>query len=218
MTAVSRPPASAFTRPPKTLPVVPEAIPQELRSLCQWVCWRWELRDGKWTKPPHQPSGQYAACTRRETWGSFEEAFAAYQRGEFDGVGFVLTDNDPYAAVDLDHCRDPHTGHVEEWAREIIAQLPTYWEISPSGTGLRAMARATLPPKGRKEGDKEMYDSGRYVTITGDHLEEGEVAISDCQEAITCLHAHLFGDGNKPEANQQVGSGRVLELDDDELP
>ena len=30
-------------------------IPAELRALPQWVCWRYENRNGKTTKPPIDP-------------------------------------------------------------------------------------------------------------------------------------------------------------------
>jgi len=32
--------------------IEPKNIPEELRALPQWVCWRHETRNGKTTKPP----------------------------------------------------------------------------------------------------------------------------------------------------------------------
>jgi hypothetical protein len=38
---------------PKLMPVNPENIPHDLKVGKQFVVWKWELRDGKWTKPPY---------------------------------------------------------------------------------------------------------------------------------------------------------------------
>ena len=51
-------------------------IPAELRSLCQWVCWRLEARDGKSTKVPYHPSGSRADATDPATWSSFADVTA----------------------------------------------------------------------------------------------------------------------------------------------
>ncbi len=34
-----------------------------LRITPRWVCWKYIKRGGKWTKPPVQPSGQFAEST-----------------------------------------------------------------------------------------------------------------------------------------------------------
>ena len=39
--------------------------------------------------------------------------------------------------LDLDHCRDPESGALTEWAADLISRAPrSYTEISVSGTGL----------------------------------------------------------------------------------
>ena len=41
------------------------------------------------------------------TWSTFERAFATYdtyRTDGIDGVGFVLTVDDPFVGIDLDHC------------------------------------------------------------------------------------------------------------------
>lgn len=52
------------------------------------------------------------------------------------GVGFVLTQNDPFVFIDLDQCIEPNTGAVQAWARGVLKQIPSYTGISPSGLGL----------------------------------------------------------------------------------
>ena len=158
---------------PQTLAVQVECIPSDLKALPQWVCWRWKKRGDKWTKPPFQPSGAHAASNDSATWSTFEEVVAAYIKGGFAGIGFVLTKDDGIVGIDLDHCVDADTGEISSCAREIINAMDSYTERSPSGTGLRILARGKLPGTGRKRGNIEVYDRGRYLTVTGQVVPEG---------------------------------------------
>jgi primase-polymerase (primpol)-like protein len=128
----------------------------------------------------------------------YEEALR-YQRDEgMAGVGFVFCDNDPFVGVDLDDCRDPQTGALEEWAQKIIRQLDSYTEISPSGTGVKIWVRAKIPSvMGRRKGKVEMYDRARFFTVTGQHLPGTPTTIEDRQTQVSALHRSLFG---PPEA------------------
>ena len=193
------------TSTPPTLEVRPVGIPAELRGLPQWVVWRWEKRDGRWSKPPRQATNpsRYAKSTDPGTWGTADQALAAYWRKsnrhrDADGVGFVLSPDDPYAGIDLDHVRDPDTGKIEPWALDIVRNLDSYSEVSPSGTGLRIMARGGLPDGGRKRGRIEAYDSGRYLTLTG-HALPGFDVIGDRTGELAAFHAAYLADP-KPEA------------------
>src|SRR5437016_1793199 len=82
---------------PKALPVNQDGIPDDLKALPQWVCWRYQQRPDKkgslkWTKPPINPrTGQLAKSTDASTWGTFAEAFDHYQNQQLDGIGFVFS-------------------------------------------------------------------------------------------------------------------------------
>ena len=53
-------------------------------------------------------------------------------------ITYVLTKDDPFAAIDLDHCRDASTGSIDSWAQKFLARSRgAYVEITPSGDGLR---------------------------------------------------------------------------------
>ena len=174
-------------------------IPEELKALPQWVRWRYEERDGKTTKVPYSAnSNMRASSTDGNTWTSFGEALAASREGDWNGVGFVFTAEDDFAGVDLDNCRNPVTGEIDPKAREIIDALNSYTEVSPAGTGLHVICRGSLPPSGRVKrntgwGGLEMYDSGRYFTVTGDHLEGTPLTIEERGEQLTALHERYFG-------------------------
>src|SRR5215203_1275376 len=96
---------------------------QNIRDLRQWLCWRTEERDGKPTKVPFSPlTGEKASTTDPETWADYSEAVKACKEHGCGGVGFVFTEDDPYGGVDLDKCREPESGEIEDWARELIEQ------------------------------------------------------------------------------------------------
>jgi putative DNA primase/helicase len=92
------------------------------------------------------------------------------ESGDYEGVGFVFCSADPYVGIDLDHCRDPETGEIEEWAREIIEGFEfKYVEASPSGEGVHVITRGV-----RKQGVNtervEIYGQNRFFTKTGEIL------------------------------------------------
>jgi primase-polymerase (primpol)-like protein len=166
---------------PQALPVQADNISPELKERPDFVLWRYEYRPESknlWTKVPYQVNGQRASSTNPGTWNTFEavlEALLAHP-GRFDGIGFALSPDDPFIGFDLDHCRDPLDGSIESWAQGVINRLQSYTEITPteitpSGTGIRIIVKGKLPPGGRKKGNFEVYESGRFVTLTGHHLE-----------------------------------------------
>jgi putative DNA primase/helicase len=80
----------------------------------------------------------------------------------------VFSTGDPYAGADLDDCRNPETGELEEWAAKIVQDLDGYAEVSPSGKGVHIIVRGKAPNK--KRGKVEAYSSERYFTMTGQVL------------------------------------------------
>jgi hypothetical protein len=123
---------------------------------------------------------------------------ACRERGYY-GIGFVFTADDPFCGVDLDRCRDAVTGEVEEWAREIIRELDSYTEMSPSGTGVHILVRATLPEGRNRNGRIEIYDHDRYFTVSGCHLEGTPSTIEERQERLLLLRRRVLGE--QPSAN-----------------
>ena len=144
-----------------------ENIPERLTERPQWVNWRLEERG----KVPYTPGTlRRASSTELMTWRTFSEALAAYEAGEppYDGIGFMFCSADPFAGIDLDKCRNPETGKVAEWAREIISSVQEgYVEASPSGTGIHIIVEGTVRGGGMRKGKLEMYSQGRFFTITG---------------------------------------------------
>ena len=156
---------------PPLLRPLPEAVPAELRSIARWVGWKARLKlHGKLDKLPCSPhTGSVGDVHDPTSWGSFEQAVAAMRRYRLDGIGIVLNGEDSLVGVDLDGCIDD-AGTIAPWAQEIITELDSYTERSPSGRGLRLFAFGGLPAGRRKVGDLEMYDDVRFLTVTGRQL------------------------------------------------
>lgn len=164
--------------PPRPTPlrVQAEAVPASLLGCRRWVVWNYELSDLRWTKVPYVSTepARKASSTNPATWRTSREALDTYYDGKCDGIGFVLGQfgdaADRVVGVDLDHCVD-ESGLVAEWAQRIIARLDSYTELSPSGRGVRVFLLADgVPGPRRRKGPVEMYDTGRYLTVTGHHI------------------------------------------------
>ena len=160
------------------LDLIAENTPACLRERRQWVAWRYIERDGKQTKAPVNPhTGGLADSTDSASWGTFEQASeACRQDANLAGIGFVFTADDPYCGVDLDDCLNAETHEPKGWAAEVIGQLDSYTEISPSGTGVKAFLQANKPGrrcrKAYHDGEVEIYDRDRFFTVTGQRLEQ----------------------------------------------
>jgi primase-polymerase (primpol)-like protein len=183
----------------------PESIPAELKAIPRWLLWRLEDRAGKPAKVPYQADGRPAKVNDPATWTTFETALAAYLAGGWSGLGIALAEDDDLTGVDLDKCLNPDTGELDPEAEGIVAMLPTYCEVSPSGRGLRLFAFGKLPQGGRRKGKVEMYESGRYLTVTG-HRFNGHDSIAECTAELAEVHARIFGTGTADDGSKPVDS------------
>ena len=166
-----------------------ETIPDTLLGYEQWVCWTEKERDGKLTKIPVDPStGRYASATDSATWNSFEAAHSRAETDDLSGLGFVFTDDDPLVGVDLDDCRIPETETALDWAEEIVDTLDSFTEISPSGTGFHVILEATLPGDRSRKGDVEIYETDRFFTVTGTHVEGTPETVEARPEGLATVY------------------------------
>lgn len=190
-----------------------ENIPKGLKSLNQWVVWRAVKRGDKWTKPPFNAANpkKPAKVNDPSTWSSFETARRAYENsnGYLTGIGFMLSKDDGFCAWDLDHCIT-ETNMIEEWAMEILEIMDSYTETSPSGTGLRIFFKGSIPSGRRKKGNIEVYQDGRYVTVTSDRIDGSVETIEERTAQAALLHAKIFGESTaskKEPVNNIVSTG-----------
>lgn len=160
-------------------------IPQEMRNYSHFVVWKYEQRDGsdKPTKNLYSPLyGYQASTTSPGTWGSYDDARRAFDAGGWDGIGFVFTDDDPFAGIDLDDTE----GDQADYDRQlrIFDEFQSYAEYSPSGKGVHIIVRGSVA-QGRRRSKIEVYSSQRFFTMTGNVLRDATIA--DCNDKLQVL-------------------------------
>jgi putative DNA primase/helicase len=200
--AVARKEGAAMSISPPSSQSSPaiENIPDELKARRQWVVWRYEFRDRKWTKVPYQPAHPRwkAKTDDPSTWSTFDAAWSTFLAGGFDGIGYVFSKDDPYVGIDLDNCLKD--GRPLEWARDFISDFAgTYGEISPSGNGVKLWCSGKLEGDGTRRngfgpdgsGAIEMYDQRRFFAMTGQMWDETCVYIEEFPLEIAELYAKL---------------------------
>ncbi|MGH2478032.1 MAG: hypothetical protein ACRDHW_00025 [Ktedonobacteraceae bacterium] len=195
-------------------PILFDSIPLRLRAGRQHVLWKREQRNnGDIGKVPYIAFSALAGKTypakvsNSRTWSNFAQAKQAYERGGWDGIGYVL--NESVVLVDLDHCISL-AGVLDPRAREIIDLLNSAAEHSPSD-GAHIYLLGHLPPgaanrytyKGLKI---EVYGTGRYTTLTGRPITGTP---EDLQERTTALANFLAQCQIIQEENTGVCGGGV---------
>ena len=183
-------------------------FPAELLTRAQWILWRGQeerTRQGttKLNKIPINPQTlSKASTTNPRTWASYlycikalPAALEEWQADDPDspctgGVGFVFAADDPYVGIDLDHCREPQSGVMQPWAAQLARVFHTYTELSPSHTGVHLLGQGTVG-QGLKRGPIEVYDRGRYFTVTGAHLPDTPRTLEAVQQPLNWLLASI---------------------------
>jgi putative DNA primase/helicase len=199
---------------------IADNAPSELKAIPRWVGYQLVPKeDGKFDKVPYDPNtGNNASSTNPATWASFDQAIQfARTNAKIHGVSIALTDDDNLVGIDFDGA--VVDGNVVPLVMDAVTLLDTYAEISPSDTGLRIFCYGELPPKGRKKGAAEMYQTGRFMTVTGNHLSNTPGTVNERCAELTALHRQIFGE-DKPNTNpstQQPVSPALLAIDDQAL-
>lgn len=179
-----------------------EYIPDELKKLSNWVCWQAvpDEAGGKIKKLPIDPhTGDLARSNDPSTWSDFNTAVAA--SAGFAGIGFMFG-NCEYFGVDIDGVGDEIAAFKNgenNIITEFITTLQSYTELSQSGKGIHIICKGNLPKQGRRRGNVEMYETGRFFVMTGKPCAE-YMDINECTEAIKALHEKYIGGGREPSA------------------
>ena len=163
-------------------------------------------------KVPYQSNGKRARSDKPNTWTTFRTV--CKQRESLWGIGFMFREKDPYTGIDLDGCLDEN-GKLKAWTEPIVRRLEcvAYGEVSPSGKGIKFWTEGKIPANvGHKvfinaEGQAvksdetggaiEIYDRGRYFTVTG----RGKGEIRNGQGVINWLYKN---DLTKPKISQYL--------------
>jgi primase-polymerase (primpol)-like protein len=158
----------------------------ELQPYSHFVTW---IITAQGKKLPLNPlTGEAASPTNPKTWSTLDQALTALKHGKGTGIGFVFGDDDPFTGIDLDHCIQDNRLTAE--ASDIVTEFWSYTELSPSRTGLHIIVQGTIP-EGRRKKYIEIYTTGRYFTITTNHLTGTPETICERQSQLDRLCASL---------------------------
>lgn len=177
--------------------------PADLQDCEQWLAWK-ESDGRKIPRAPHAYPAwpdRYVDAQNPEVWTSFDTArswcsmltgydlaFSIRDRGEYPGEDLVL--------VDYDDVFDCTAGRIHPTALRHVDRAGTYTDISPSGSGIHLIGRgclpddvqaitAPLPDSSRFPSARiEVYDSARYIAMSGKHLACTPVETRDIQAFI----------------------------------
>jgi len=177
-----------------------ENIPSVLKKARRWVAWSAVPMPRE--DDPHHISkvpmniytGSKASSTDPKTWASFEDAMEQIHR--YSGLGFMLGDG--FFGIDIDHIADDiskyKNGDESNIVYEFVHTMKSYSEYSQSGNGIHIICRGSLPPGGRRHGNVEMYDSGRFFVMTGDIASQYK-KVTEGSEVVKPLHEKYIGGG-----------------------
>lgn len=175
-----------------------KCVPEDLRKHPYWCVWPAEPRSsGGYNKRPVGTKGYPIATNRTQGWDSFTNTLAFYEankgtilhdlKGPISGIGILLHQSCEIVGIDFDHAVNPD-GTIAQWARPLITELMkiTYCELSPSGTGIHAYLYGKKPDgkcKGGPDNNLEIYEWGRFLTVTGYKLDDCANKIASGKEA-----------------------------------
>lgn len=186
-----------------------ENIPSEMKECPVWICWKREERNnGRIAKVPMNPfDGRYGDVTNLAKWTTFEKAVDACKKYNMDGIGFVFSEDYGFVGIDIDHCID-EDGVLSDFAKDIVDELNSYTEFSPSGTGIHIYCKGKLQ-EGKRRDSKlgiEVYDNDRFFTVTGDTgvscMELSDKGIFERTSELKRVYEKYLQGGNKLEHNK----------------
>ncbi|TDL37020.1 DUF927 domain-containing protein [Macrococcoides bohemicum] len=178
-------------------------VPSDLRELDQWIYWKAEYNERRkqFEKVPYKSPSVKASTTNKNTWKSFESCVKNFKADVYDGIGFVLTKEDNLVCLDIDGAVNPETFEpLTEIAKDMIKR--TWYEISPSATGIHCYFKGEIPDNARKKNldlGIELYSHGRYITFTGFNSED--VPINE-DEAVLSEIVEKYFNGKPAPTNE----------------
>lgn len=197
---------------PEYRKVIFENIPVELKGLKIWAVWKPQITQGR-SKPGKVPMSlqvnentgeaevRPASCDNPNTWMTYEDAVKLLKSSKrYKGLSIALSPEPPkegdkqLIGIDLDKAVN-HEGLIRPEFLEAIKTFNTYAELSPTVEegGLRAFCYGSFSlEEGVHKGNIEIYQYGKFLTITGHKLNDVPATIENAQEAITAFRARYF--------------------------
>lgn len=197
-----------------------QSIPHELKQLHHWCGYKLQQRNGKTTKIPIDANtGDLGKSNDESTWADFQTALDSINKFNCDGIGFYF--KPPYFGIDIDGVREDIERYSQDdesdnIVSEFIELMESYSEISVSGNGIHIIAKGELPEGGRRKGNVEIYNNGRFFVMTGNQIGRYSEIIEDEMGKINYLH-HKYIANNEvavTTGNRTNEQGNGLPIDE----
>lgn len=171
----------------------PNKIPTDMASRKAWAC-SFLDDSGELNKRPMMDRTKAASSTDQSTWQE-AGALVTYEPARY---GFMLSNDDPYVVIDLDEPKNANAEDEQEafqvFAAKIIERFASYTEVSNSGKGYHIFIKGDLATCGDRcrTGNVEIYETGRYLIMTGNKIEGAPDEPQAKQEELAAFYAETF--------------------------
>lgn len=156
-------------------------LPSDLRSVPKWCI-------AAPDKSPWTVTGSHASVTNPAHWTDFYSACVLAQQWGA-GIGFVLSEDDEFACIDLDVKDDTSQEDLDRYWK-IVQAFDSYTEFSRSGRGLHIWVRGHIGA-GARRGGVEVYSQQRFMICTGRALPGYAKPVERRQELLDMLLADI---------------------------
>lgn len=223
------------------LPIRDENIPEELRNIKAWTCWKQELnqKKDKYTKVPYNPrTGFRQDFNKANDLMLYDDCKAAIKPNSSyeDSLWFSLQPEMGYTVIDVDfhdlkekhlpladrisetkrRCNEP--GHI---AYKVINTFDSYTEISASGCGIHVFIKGNLPelPEGSRRKSKPCKNTEldievydrHFIGLTGYVLKDKPIA--DAQDVFNKFYTqYIYSEKQKALEKKAAAERAAQEL------
>ena len=194
-----------------------ELIPDEMKAMPRWICWRAvpdpKAHSGISKQPVNPRTGGMAQSNNPQTWADFETAVAVSV--DYAGIGFMFAGSG-YIGIDIDNRPEEldayRNGDYSTIFGQMNESLQTYMEFSQSGNGVHFIGRGTLPDKDFNNRDMgvEMYTGARFFVMTGNLCTE-YVDIGDITEAVKPFYEKYRTKAKRKTYSEPAGQYQLSE-------
>lgn len=178
--------------------------PEDYREVERWITWKETDQGRKVPRAPYAHSkwpDRFVNAQNPEVWTDFPTARGWAEKLPGHGVALVIRDRQEYpdeelVLLDYDDVRDPKSGEIHPVVREHLQQAESYGDVSVSGRGVHLLCRGVLPEGVKTVADKlpgverfpdakiEIYDTARFIAMSGTHLEQTPTRITEAQRFL----------------------------------
>lgn len=212
-------------------------LPEAMKSRPQWLVWRFAKfdgdkkprklpcyvngnmrgwpngrpakKDGKVTPTPEQPNVDQGHELDRQHLVGFDEVLVALRSGRWDGVGFAFLPGDGLIGIDIDHAIDPETGEVSERCAQILKAVPSYTELSPSGSGVHIIVEGQTTTFKSNDIGVEVFCNAQFFTCTGRRWPGSPEAVQPIAEESLAMLQKMVADSRPVARTRQRSSSQA---------